>query len=179
MDLLHASLAMVKQCFYRDYSQRRADIYVQGKPGLEQSFERGIDLASFARVLNSGGREAPHLEERAIITAAFTGSLLTAARLHSWCLAVSPMRPRCGKPDILRHRLEDDCGDSQAQQLTRQLKLSELVSDFGGSAEECGNSLRPKRLEVPAAYQPTESLDVRAIGAEGLPAHSGVFFPAG
>ncbi len=133
MDLLRASLAMVKQCFYRDYSHHRADIYVQGKPGLEQSFERGIDLVSITKVLNSRGRQSLRPEERAVLTAAFTGGLLAAARLHSWGLAGSPMCPWRGKPDTLRHRLfEEDCGDSQAQQLRKELKLRELGSELGG-----------------------------------------------
>ncbi len=82
---------MVKHRFYSCYSQHRADTYAQGKPGLEQSFKRGIDLASIAMVLNSRRREALRPEERAVLTAAFTGGLLTAARLRSWGLSVCPM----------------------------------------------------------------------------------------
>ncbi len=52
-DLLDAPPAMVKQWFYRDYSQNRAG------PGQENS----VELVSITKMLNSCGREAIRPEE--------------------------------------------------------------------------------------------------------------------
>ena len=158
LDLLAASPAMVRQWFYRELNQHRADLYVRERSGPD-GFREGIDLVSITRVLNSSGKQALRPEEKAILTAAFTGGLLTMTRLHGWGLVASELCPWCGKPDTLTHRLlHQECGDEQLRKLRKELKMEQLINDAGGSTAGGQNPLWLERLEVPAAHQPAKTM---------------------
>jgi hypothetical protein len=168
LDLMFASPAMVRQRYYRDYGQHGANEYMRGKAGEGLAVPCELDLVAVRRVLESKGARRLSASERACLTCAFTGGLLTRHRLHAWGLAPASECTWCGKPDTLQHRIFDgDCGDDELKQTRQELGLGRLLAAAGGSPEG-HNPLWLERLAVPEQHGPESGLTLVAMTGQGV-----------